>query len=63
MSPLCNGEIIQEVLALLIGALVLGVFGWLKFKRDEKIVNRFLKQLGVETGHAKRRKNRKKKAQ
>jgi hypothetical protein len=49
MSDLFNNGIVQGVLATLFGVLALGIFGWLKFKRDEKIVTRFLKNSGVET--------------
>lgn len=38
----------QGVLATLIGVLILGIFGWLKFRRDEKIVTEFLKNSGIE---------------
>ena len=61
MSHFFNDGVIQGVLAVLIAALVLGIFGWLKFKRDERIVDRFLKQSGVASGHARHRKKRKQK--
>jgi hypothetical protein len=51
MSDFFKNGIVQGVLATLIGVLVLGIFGWLKFKRDEKIVTKFLKNSGVETRH------------
>lgn len=52
MSDFFNNGIVQVLLATLVGVLVLGIFGWLKFKRDEKLVARFLKNSGVENGHA-----------
>ena len=52
MSDFFKNGIVQGVLATLVGALILGIFGWLKFKRDEKIVTKFLKNFGVETHHA-----------
>ena len=51
MSEFFKNGILQGVLATIIGAIILGVFGWLKFKRDENIVTKFLKNSGVETGH------------
>jgi len=42
-------EAIVVVLATLVVVVILGVFGWLKFRRDEKIVMEFLKNSGVET--------------
>ena len=51
MSDFFKNGIVQGVLATLIGVLILGIFGWLKFKRDEKIVTEFLKNLEVETRH------------
>jgi hypothetical protein len=51
MSDLFKNGIVQGVLAAIIVALILGVFGWIKFKRDEKIVTEFLKNTGVETSH------------
>ena len=51
MSDFLNNEMVQWALAALIGVLILGIFGWLQFKRDEKIVTEFLKKSGVETRH------------
>jgi hypothetical protein len=51
MNDFFKNGIVQVVIATLIGALILGIFGWLKFKRDEKVVTRFLKNSGVETDH------------
>jgi len=42
---------VQAVLAALLVVLILGIFGWIKFKRDEKIVARFLQDAGIETGN------------
>ena len=41
---------IKIALVTLVVVIVLGVFGWLKFRRDEKIVIEFLKKSGVESG-------------
>ena len=38
------------VLVTLVVVIILGLFGWLKFRRDEKVVIEFLKNSGVETG-------------
>jgi hypothetical protein len=43
---------IQVVLVTLVVVIILGVFGWLKFRRDEKIVIEFLKRSGIESGDA-----------
>jgi hypothetical protein len=51
MSEFFKNEIVQGVLATLIGILILGIFGLLKYKRDEKIVTRFLENSGIETSH------------
>lgn len=51
MNNFFNNGIVQGVLATIIGVLILGLFGWIKFKRDEKIVTDFLKKSGVETNH------------
>jgi len=52
MSDFFSNGIVQGVLATLVVVVILGVFGWLKFRRDEKIVIEFLKKSGVETGGA-----------
>lgn len=52
MSDFFNHEMVRWVLATLIGMLILGILGWLQFKRDEKIVAEFLKKSGVETRHS-----------
>lgn len=49
MNDFFKNGIVQVVLATLIAVLILGIFGWLKFKRDEKVVAKFLKNSGVET--------------
>jgi hypothetical protein len=41
-------EVIVVVLATLVVVVILGVIGWLKFRRDEKIVMEVLKNSGVE---------------
>ena len=51
MSDFFKNGIVQGVLATLVGVLILGLFGLLKFKRDEKIVTEFLKNSGVDNSH------------
>jgi hypothetical protein len=41
-----NGMILVVLVTLVV--VILGVFGWLKFRRDERIVMEFLKNSGVE---------------
>ena len=48
MSDFFKNGIVQGLLVTLIGAIILGLFGWLKLKRDEKIVAKFLQNSGVE---------------
>ena len=50
MSNYLENGILKIVLAALVVALILGVFGWLKFRRDERIVAEFLRKSGVENG-------------
>ena len=57
MSDFFNNGIVQGVFITLIGVLVLGIYGWLKFKRDKKIVTKLLKNSGVETRKKRNRKN------
>lgn len=47
MTDILDSEILQIVLATLVALAVLGLFGWLKFRRDEKIVTEFLKNSGI----------------
>lgn len=47
MRDIFDNEVILVVLATLV-VVILGVFGWLKFRRDEKIVMDVLKNSGVE---------------
>ncbi len=54
MSDFFSNGTVQGVLAMLIAVLVLGIFGWLKFNRDEKVVTDLLKSLGVESCHTHR---------
>jgi CRISPR/Cas system CSM-associated protein Csm2 small subunit len=54
MSDFFKNGIVQGVFATLIGVLILGILGWLKFKRDEKIVTKVLKNIGAETSHTHR---------
>lgn len=51
MNEFFNNDIMQWIFAAIMGMLILGLFGWLKFKKDEKIVTEFLKKSGVETSH------------
>jgi hypothetical protein len=48
MRDIFDNQVVLVVLATLVVVVILGVFGWLKFKRDEKIVMEFLKNSGVE---------------
>jgi hypothetical protein len=43
-----SNEVIKVVLASLLVVVILGLFGWLKFRRDEKVVIDFLKHAGVD---------------
>jgi len=52
MSDFFSNGIVQCVLVTLVVVVILGFFGWLKFRRDERIVIEFLKKSGVETGDA-----------
>lgn len=54
MSDFFSDGTVQGVLAMLFAVFVLGIFGWLKFKRDEKVVTDLLKNLGVESCHTHR---------
>jgi len=49
MRDFFDNEVIRVVLATLVVVVILGFFGWLKFKRDEKIVMEFLKNSGIQT--------------
>ncbi len=49
MRDFIDNEVVHVVLATLAVVVILGVFGWLKFRRDEKIVMEFLKNSGVES--------------
>ena len=51
MSDVLMNGIVQGLLVVLVGVLVLGLFGWLKFRRDEKLVTEFLENSGIETHH------------
>jgi hypothetical protein len=42
--------VIKIVLVTLVVVIILGLFGWLKFRRDEKVVIEFLKNSGVDAG-------------
>jgi len=47
MTDILDSEVFQIVLVTLVAVVVLGLFGWLKFRRDEKIVIEFLRNSGV----------------
>lgn len=49
MNELFENETVKFAFVALVAVLVLGFFGWLKFKRDEKVVADFLKNSGVDT--------------
>lgn len=49
MRNFFDNDGILVVLATLVVVVILGIFGWLKFKRDEKIVMEVLKHSGVQT--------------
>jgi len=51
MSDYLENGVVQGLLVTLVVVLVLGLFGWLKFRRDEKIVTEFLANSGIETHH------------
>ena len=48
MRDFFDNEVVHLVFAALVVVVILGVFGWLKFRRDEKIVMEVLKNSGVE---------------
>ena len=48
MTEFFDNGIVQLVLAVLAAVAVLALFGWLKFRRDEKIVAEFLKDSGLD---------------
>ena len=48
MAEFLDSGIVQLVLAALVAVVILGLFGWLKFRRDEKVVADFLKESGLE---------------
>jgi len=47
MADFLDNGIVQAVLVAFAAVAVLGLFGWLKFKRDEKVVEEFLKDSGL----------------
>lgn len=50
MNTFFNNGLIRGVLVLLVVLFILGLFGWFKFRRDERIVTEFLRKSGVDTG-------------
>ena len=42
-------EIVQWIFGALVAAVVLGLFGWYKFKRDEKLVTEVLRKSPVDS--------------
>ena len=49
MTDFLNEPLVQWILLAIAAVVVLGLFGWLKLRRDEKVVTEFLKSSGVET--------------
>lgn len=47
MKDFLDNGAVQTALLILAAVAILGVFGWLKFKRDEMIVAEFLKDSGL----------------
>lgn len=47
-------EIVQWIFGALVAAVVLGLFGWIKFKRDEKLVTEVLRQSSVDSRSARK---------
>ena len=52
MTDFLDNPLVQAILGLIAGVALLGWFGWLKFKRDEKVVAEFLKNSGVDSRSA-----------
>jgi len=48
MTEFFDNGVVQLVLAVLAAVAILALFGWLKFRRDEKIVAEFLKDAGLD---------------
>jgi len=57
MNDFFSSRMVAGALGVLLAVLILALFGWLKFKWDEKIVARFLKDSGIETGDTARTTN------
>ncbi len=58
MDGCLENEIVQGVIAILLVVLILGLFGWLKFRRDSKTVARLLENAGLERSPVNRRAKR-----
>lgn len=54
MSEAGMNEIVQWIIGVLVAAAVLGFFGWIKFKRDEKLVTAVLKESRVDSSRARK---------
>lgn len=54
MSDFFASETFKILLTLMPVVIVLGLFGWMKFKRDQAIVSKFLKDSGVEPDASRR---------
>ena len=49
MAEPLNLTILEWILLAIAAVAVLGLFGWLKFRRDERVVADFLRDSGVDT--------------
>jgi hypothetical protein len=49
MTDFLHDPLVQSILLAIAAVVVLGLFGWLKLRRDERVVADFLKSSGVET--------------
>jgi len=49
MADFFNQTLVQWILAAIVAVGVLALFGWLKLKRDEKLVAEFLRASGVDS--------------
>jgi len=48
MSEFLDNGALQKILAGLVCVVILGVFGWLKYKKDRNIATTYLKDLGID---------------
>jgi hypothetical protein len=54
MSEAGLNEIVQWIFGALVAAVVLGFFGWFKFRRDEKLVTEVLKESRVDSSRVRK---------